>query len=547
MAAELEKDQDHLIESDSDASDEDEEQSAEDRAAKARRKLVQLFPNLANSEFVRRYAVQRLFWCLPEAMLPPDPLPDKGKLIEVTAQREHDKRMIREVADFHQQKAYKERSREAKTRGAFAPRGDKPERAIVRARLRFPGPIFAYKPLGDVPASKEDDPLLVRGAGGILHVRYIEGYAAGGQYIPPGTAESQPTAPALPSRLALSRASRKRPGVNKLEEAQRTRDIFNKRYGQAVVGSHIPKPPPPPQARAYFPLPWEDLPSHKLKMRGLPMVCTEEDILAFLGAHAADVQDIARDGFKRGVKIFRLADKWLTGEAHVVMKSRRAALDAILYLDKTRMGRRVIQLGYLIEEVPPPRGRLMLGGLHRATTTRDLLAYFRGWDVVEEPGQEPEIFGDVEGEPTGDALVVFDSVDACDIVLRLFDFGHKLRGRELTYEPMLPIKFNPVAEKWEEMDHFHPSTLEILAEIARELGLPDDQLVAARARHALEEEEEEGSEAAMSSVTAGDAASPGRRSAGRRSSPDGGGDRAESPYASRVRTAAGERQGVGVM
>ena len=34
----------------------------------------------------------------------------------------------------------------------------------------------------------------------------------------------------------------------------------------------------------------------------------------------------------------------------------------------------------------------------------------QGWDLAAEEGQGPEIFGDVNGEPTGDALVIFETV-----------------------------------------------------------------------------------------------------------------------------------------
>lgn len=34
----------------------------------------------------------------------------------------------------------------------------------------------------------------------------------------------------------------------------------------------------------------------------------------------------------------------------------------------------------------------------------------QGWDLVAEEGQGPEIFGDIQGEPTGDALVIFETV-----------------------------------------------------------------------------------------------------------------------------------------
>ncbi|KAJ1486953.1 hypothetical protein T484DRAFT_2281107 [Baffinella frigidus] len=325
---------------------------------------------------------------------------------------------------------------------------------MIRARLAFPGPIFGKREAPDQESMEDNDPLLVKGAGGILHVRDIEGHIPGSMFVPAGKPDTCPTPPKLPSRMDLARASRKSPGFTFKAKSMQDRANFLARYGPIKYGSGVPKPPPPPQAKKYFPLPWEQLPAHKLKMRGLPMVCTEDDILAFLGKHAADVQDIVREGFKKGIKIFKLADRWLTGEAHLVMKSRRAALDTILYMDKKIMGRRVIHLDYLIEEIPVPRGRIMLGGIHRRTTENDLEEFFRGWDLVAEEGQGPEIFGDIQGEPTGDALVIFETVEASDTVLRLFDFSQRLRGVELTYEPMLPMKFDPVAEKWEDMDVF---------------------------------------------------------------------------------------------
>ena len=87
------------------------------------------------------------------------------------------------------------------------------------------------------------------------------------------------------------------------------------------------------------PQPGEDIPSHKLKMEGLPRNCTEDDVLTWMGDHAHNVNQNyhnAKESFKRGIAIYKGADGWLTGKGAIKFLSKAAALRALAALDRKK-------------------------------------------------------------------------------------------------------------------------------------------------------------------------------------------------------------------
>jgi len=68
------------------------------------------------------------------------------------------------------------------------------------------------------------------------------------------------------------------------------------------------------------PQPGEEIPSHKLRMEGLPRSCTEDMVLEWMGVHAEQVNqnyNNAKESFKKGIALYKSADGWLTGKGAV--------------------------------------------------------------------------------------------------------------------------------------------------------------------------------------------------------------------------------------
>ena len=193
------------------------------------------------------------------------------------------------------------------------------------------------------------------------------------------------------------------------------------------------------------PQPGEDIPSHKLKVVGLPMNCTEDALLEWLGEHAQNVNqnyDNAKEGYKRGIAIYKGADGWLTGQGAIKFLSKPACLKAMAALDRRRMGSRVIYLDYVFEKAIPPRGRLMLVNVDPKTTSKDLQKWLRGWHLAsEEDNQDPELLQDHEGFNTGEAILTFEDVESMDNCLSKFDWSQQLHGMTVGCYPTPPLKY----------------------------------------------------------------------------------------------------------
>jgi hypothetical protein len=192
------------------------------------------------------------------------------------------------------------------------------------------------------------------------------------------------------------------------------------------------------------PMPGEDIPSHKLRIDGLPRTCTEDDVLAWMGPHAENVNqnyNNAKESYKRGIAIYKAQDGWLTGKGAIKFLSKAACLKALSQLDRQRMGTRVIYLDYVVEKVIPPRGRMMLVNLHRKTTSKDIQDTFRGWHLASaEDNQEPELLQDQEGFNTGEAILTFEDVESCENCLCKFNWTKQLHGMTIGCYPIHPLR-----------------------------------------------------------------------------------------------------------
>lgn len=213
------------------------------------------------------------------------------------------------------------------------------------------------------------------------------------------------------------------------------------------------------------PQPGQDIPSHKLKMDGLPRNCSEDHVLAWMGDHANNVNqnyNNAKESFKKGIAIYKAPDGWLTGQGAIKFLSKPACLRALAALDRHLMGTRTIYLDYFIEKVLPPRGRLKLVNLHRKTTSKDLQKWLRGWHLAtESDDQDPELLKDEEGFGTGEAILTFEDVDSADNCLAKFNWSQELAGMTIGVTPAPPLRFS-FENVWKLHVHLSLSTLPVL-------------------------------------------------------------------------------------
>jgi len=216
------------------------------------------------------------------------------------------------------------------------------------------------------------------------------------------------------------------------------------------------------------PQPGEEIPSHKLRMEGLPRSCTEDMVLEWMGVHAEQVNhnyNNAKESFKKGIALYKSADGWLTGKGAVKFRSKPACLRALASLDRHCMGSRVIYLDYLIEKVLPPRGRLYLVNLHRKTTSKDLGTFFRGWHLGSAAdNHDPELVQDEEGFNTGEAILTFEDVDSSDNCLLKFTWTQLLHGMTVGVYPTPPLRYDDIDEKWFEAQALGNSTKALIAD-----------------------------------------------------------------------------------
>ena len=76
-----------------------------------------------------------------------------------------------------------------------------------------------------------------------------------------------------------------------------------------ISQSGLPPCPPPPGALRPLPLPGEDIPAHRVRLKNLPAGCTLEQVLEYCGKHASNVMDWNRDGYKSGVQFVKVGQK----------------------------------------------------------------------------------------------------------------------------------------------------------------------------------------------------------------------------------------------
>jgi hypothetical protein len=361
----------------------------------------------------------------------------------------------REMSSQHVKK-----QRQAEIDGAFIPAGGRPSGALNAQRLQFVGPVFGHQ----TPASVME----LSGNTSISAASEVdEAYVPGQRWKPPPMPELRPPAPKMPTRRDLNHASWARPGASLKETSDRAkRRFFEAHLPKKIEG--VPTPPSNPGSVRAPPQPGEDIPSHKLSLKGLPRNCTEDMVLQWMGAYAESVNqnyNNAKESYKKGVALYKSADGWLTGKGAIKFLSKPACLRALASLDRKVMGTRVIYLDYVIEKIIPPRGRLLLVNLHRKTTARDLEKMLRGWHLATaEDGQDPELLQDEEGFNTGDAILTFEDVDSADNCLAKFSWSQGLHGMTIGCRPTPPLRYDDVNETWLESDQLANSTKKLLTQ-----------------------------------------------------------------------------------
>lgn len=350
--------------------------------------------------------------------------------------------------------------RAAEKDGAFVPPGSRPVGALNAQKLQFVGPVFGSKR----PPSVVDESNDTNGHDSTVQE---EEFVPGTRWKPPPMPELRPPAPKIPTRRDLIYASWSRPGQTGKDTTDRAKaNFFDMHIPKAREG--VPKPPSLPGAMRAPPQKGEEIPSHKLRMEGLPRNCTEDMVLEWMGADADNVNqnyNNAKESYKKGIAIYKGADGWLTGKGAIKFLSKPACLRAIASLHRRCMGTRVIYLDYVIEKVLPPRGRLKLVNLHRKTTSKDLEKFFRGWHLgTAEDNQEPELIQDEEGFNTGEAILTFEDVESSDNCLVKFVWGQLLHGMTLRVFPTPPLRYDDINEKWFEAHELGNSTEKLLSD-----------------------------------------------------------------------------------
>ena len=185
--------------------------------------------------------------------------------------------------------------------------------------------------------------------------------------------------------------------------------------------------------------------------------------------NAVQVSTYNQGGFRAGVWVVVGPDGWPTGEAVVKFHSRDAAMFALPDVDRRRLGPRLIRADYEPgPPAPPDRGRLLITGLARKTTARDISLHFAGFGLLQGPlapagGSGPagggaafgetgvELLLDEEGCHSGEAVLVFVTVAACEAVLGAPDlWDQRLHEKRLGVESLPPLLWDEIDEAWEE-------------------------------------------------------------------------------------------------
>lgn len=344
--------------------------------------------------------------------------------------------------------------------GAFVPEGAKPSRVLNAQKVQFVGPVFGHQ--------KPPSVMELSGDTSVTDVSVVEEvFVPGQRWKPPPMPELRPPAPKMPTRRDLIQASWARPGVTLRATPDRAKkNFFEAHLPKTREG--VPTPPSLPGSVRAPPQPGEDIPSHKLSLKGLPRNCTEDMVLEWMGVHADNVNqnyNNAKENYKRGIAMYKSADGWLTGIGAAKFLNKPACMRALAALDRTRMGTRVIYVDYVIEKILPPRGRLMLVNLHRKTTARDLEKMLRGWHLAtSDDNQDPELLQDEEGFNTGEAILTFEDVESADNCLAKFQWSHPLHGMTIGCTPTPPLRYDDVNEAWFESDQLGNSTKKLLAQ-----------------------------------------------------------------------------------
>jgi len=344
--------------------------------------------------------------------------------------------------------------------GAFIPEGPKPTRVLNAQKVQFVGPVFGHQ--------KPPSVMELSGDTSVSDVSVVEeDFVPGHRWKPPPMPELRPPAPKMPTRRDLIQASWARPGVTfKATPDRAKKKFFDTHLPNAVEG--VPTPPSLPGSVRAPPQPGEDIPSHKISLKGLPRNCTEDMVLEWMGVHADNVNqnyNNAKESYKRGIAMYKSADGWLTGTGAAKFLNKPACMRALAALDRTRMGTRVIYVDYVIEKILPPRGRLMLVNLHRKTTVRDLEKMLRGWHLAtSDDNQDPELLQDEEGFNTGEAILTFEDVESADNCLAKFPWSQPLHGMTIGCTPTPPLRYDDINETWFESDQLGNSTKKLLAQ-----------------------------------------------------------------------------------
>ena len=411
------------------------------------RSLYNLLPNLRQSILVKRYAkymirAQGLAQMQREHALDPSKsmsFKEEGELAEsgfASGARALWKRKMR--VD------HVNRQREAEKDGAFIPTQPRPADALNAQQLQFVGPVFGSKqPLAVANDSSFDDSRDSR--------EMDEEFIPGQRWKAPPMPDLRPPPPEMPSRRDLAYAAWARPAVTRKQED----DCAKKRFFEMHLPRRlegVPAPPSMPSSVRAPPMPGKDIPSHKLSINGLPMKCSVEHVLAWMGGHAENVNQGYNnpiESYQRGIAIYKGQDGWLTGKGTIKFVSKPACLAAMAALDRTRMGSRVIRVDFLMGKVFPPRGRLLLSNLARKTTVKDLQKWLQGWHLAsEEDGQAPYLQYDHEGFHTGEAILTFEDVESSENCLAKFPWNQQLHGMTIIVRNMPPLRYDDVEEQW---------------------------------------------------------------------------------------------------